>query len=83
MSADRDLAEAIRHEIISPMSTDLALEAWRVRGHQGERDRMWFVLRDIAEHAIEAVLARRLREAARTGPWEGGHHFQEEPEGEP
>jgi len=24
------------------------------------------------------VLTRRLREAARTGPWDGGHHFQEE-----
>jgi len=68
--SERDLAEAIHHEIISPESVDAALDLWNERPHRGERDRMWFVLAATSEHAIEAVLARRLREAARTGPWD-------------
>ena len=72
MSAERDLAEAIHHEIISPQSVDAALERWRGWNPDADdRQRMWFVLAGISSSAIEAVLARRQSEAARTGPWEG------------
>jgi len=67
--SERDLAEAIHHEIISPESVEVALDLWNERPHRGERDRMWFVLAAISEHATETVLARRVSEAARTGPW--------------
>jgi hypothetical protein len=72
MSADRALADAIHQEIISPESVEAALDRWRWQHAQPgetERDRMWRVLAAISSHAIDAVLARRLREAARTGPW--------------
>jgi hypothetical protein len=70
MSADRDLAEAIYNEIISPESVDVALDNWRNCAHRGERERMWRALVGASYKATEAVLARRQREAARTGPWE-------------
>ena len=69
---DRDLAEAIYDEIISPDSVGLAIDLWRFANTGLKRDyeRMWFVLARTSEAAIDTVLARRLREAARTGPWE-------------
>jgi len=71
MSGDRDLAEAIHHEIISPGSVDAALDLWQHR-RVGASDRadMWRVLARTSAAAIDAALTRRLREAARTGPWE-------------
>jgi hypothetical protein len=79
MSADRDLAEAIYREITSEEALDVALEGWRDLTCNGsERNRLGFVLAGIAAISIDTVLARRQREAARTGPWEGGHHCQEE-----
>jgi hypothetical protein len=70
MSAERDLAEAIHHEIISPGSVDAALDLWQHR-RVGDSDRadMWRVLALTSAAAIDAVLARRQREAARAGPW--------------
>jgi len=72
MSADRDLAEAIYQEIISAEHVEYALEVWRealLLKTWSDIDRMKSVLAHISSSAIDAVLARRLREAARTGPW--------------
>jgi hypothetical protein len=69
MSDDRDLAEAICREITSAESVDLALEIWNESALSG-RDRMQMALDIVADTAIDRVLARRQREAARTGPWE-------------
>jgi len=71
MSADRDLAEAIHHEVISPERVEAAVAEWQHYPDLDDRSRMWRVLARTSAAAIEAVLARRLREAARTGPWEG------------
>ena len=70
MSADRDLAEEIHHEIISPERVDAALAIWQQNPHLDERKRMWIVLANTSSHSLDAVLARRQREAARTGPWD-------------
>jgi len=71
--SERDLATEIHHEIISPESVDAALDLWHHRepGGGDERKRIWFLLAHISANAIDTVLARRQREAARTGPWEG------------
>lgn len=73
-ASDRDLAEAIHHEIISPESVEDALLIWREipleHPEWDARKRIWFLLASISHEAIDAVLARRLREAARTGPWD-------------
>jgi len=71
MSAERDLAEAIHHEIVSPESVARALSLWQHRkiGPTDLAD-MWEVLARTSSAAIEAVLARRQSEAARTGPWD-------------
>jgi len=68
---DRNLAAEIYDELTSEASVDEALEMWRFPFHEdpGDRRRMWLALRAATAVAIEAVLARRLREAARTGPW--------------
>jgi len=70
--SERDLAEAIHHEIVSPESVDAALDLWagEWRGESSDRDRIWFLLASVSSHAIDAVLARRVSEAARTGPWD-------------
>jgi hypothetical protein len=70
VSDDRDLAEAIYAEIISLKSAERALDLWQHRliGPNDLAD-MWNVLATISEDAIGQVLARRQREAARTGPW--------------
>ena len=80
MSTEYDIAVAIHHEIISPGSVDAALDLWQHR-QVGASDRadMWRVLALTSSAAIDAVLARRQREAARTGPWEGGHGTQPDP----
>lgn len=69
---DRDLAEAIYDEIISRDSVGLAIDLWRFANTGLKRDyeRMFLVLARTSEAAIDIVLTRRLREAARTGPWE-------------
>lgn len=69
---DRDLAEAIYHEITSDVWTDAVLSLLReyeVLGVAAE-DAMRRALSIVASSIIDTVLARRLREAARTGPWE-------------
>jgi hypothetical protein len=64
MSAhDRDLAEAILRELSSDVSAARAALAW------ADTKDMRRTLAHVAAVAIEAVLARRLREAARAGPW--------------
>jgi len=71
-ASDRDLAEAIYAEITSQQSVHDAFTNWN-NCHVDSGDmhyRMWFVLSATAAAAIDAVLTRRLREAARTGPWE-------------
>jgi hypothetical protein len=67
---DRDLAEAIYAEIIAAHSVAEAKLTW------AEHKDMRYLLAHIATWAIDAVLARRLREAARTGPW--GDYDEEE-----
>jgi len=71
---DRDLTEAIRHEIISPESVKHMLDIWREMPLEhpewNERKRIWFLLASASHEATETVLARRRREAARTGPWD-------------
>jgi hypothetical protein len=67
------LAEAIRAEIISPELVEYALEVWRdalLLKTWSDADRMKSVLGHVSSSAIDAVLARRQREAARTGPWD-------------
>jgi len=77
-ASDRDLAEAIYAEIISPKGVEWALDLWQQYPDLDDRSRMWRVLARTSANAIDTVLARRLREAARSGSWDGGHHFQEE-----
>ena len=68
--SDRDLAEAIHHEILSADSITDALAVWRYEADEpSERQRMWLILEHVAAAAIDRALARRQREAARTGPW--------------
>lgn len=70
--SERNLAEAIYHEIISPESVAEALRIWLNPGRPPwavDADDMRSVLAHAAQAAIAAVLARRQREAARTGPW--------------
>jgi hypothetical protein len=69
MSAERDLAQAIHHEIISPERVDAAVGEWQHYPELDDRSRMWRVLARTSAAAIDAVLARRESEAARTGPW--------------
>jgi hypothetical protein len=70
MNGERDLAEAIHHEIASEQAAVIALDIWQHRrvGASDRRD-MEAVLAAVARHAIDTVLARRQREAARAGPW--------------
>jgi predicted RNA-binding protein associated with RNAse of E/G family len=72
MSTERDLATAIHHELISPASIKAALDQWQASSELQRNDhaRMWSVIAGASCRAIEAVLARRQREAARTGPWD-------------
>ena len=71
---DRDLAEAIHREIFSPDSIENALAIWQEipleHPEWDTRKRIWFLLASTSHEAIETVLARRQREAARTGPWD-------------
>jgi hypothetical protein len=75
MSAERDLAEAILAEIASDESVEQASFWWKalVRDDIGGSDaaRWKILLGAAAQSAIGIVLERRLREAARTGPWDG------------
>ena len=69
MSAERDLAEAIHYEIISPERVNAAVARWQQSPHLDDRTRMWIVLANASGRSIDAVLARRVHEAARSGPW--------------
>jgi len=74
--AASDLAEAIYAGLTSPAGIDYALELWHEgRGLLTERDRFDLLLPVLARSVIDAVLTRRLREAARTGPWENDGQF--------
>lgn len=75
MTDDRDLAEAILAEIASDNIVAETMTWWQhltddnIGGSETVR---WKVILHAAAHAaIAAVLARRQREAARTGPWDG------------
>jgi alkylhydroperoxidase/carboxymuconolactone decarboxylase family protein YurZ len=70
MSAERDLAEAIHHEIISPERVDAAVATWQQNPQLDDRTRMWIVLANASGLSLDAVLARRQSEAARAGPWD-------------
>lgn len=74
-----DLAEAIYAELVADHTAAAVLYLWQHRkiGASDFVD-MRAVLSCVAAAAIDTVLARRQREIARTGPWEAGHHFQEE-----
>jgi len=61
---ERDLAEAIHREIISPESVDAALDLWQQSSLLDDRSRIWRVLARTSANAIDAVLARREHEAA-------------------
>jgi len=76
--SERDLAAAIHHEIISPQRVDAALATWNQNQHLDPRKRMWIVLANASGLSCDTVLARRLSEAARTGPWEGNTREQQE-----
>ena len=72
MSADRDLAEAIYAQILSDSSIAEAVLVWDEIGYPGwatAENAMRHLFGHITQAAIDTVLARRLREAARTGPW--------------
>jgi hypothetical protein len=69
VSAERDLAEAIHHEIISPERVEWAIDLWKQYPDLDDRSRIWRVLARTSAAAIDTVLARRQSEAARTGPW--------------
>lgn len=71
--SERDLAEAIYAEIMAPANIRQALDLWHypMADEPGEARRMRLIMWIVAGEAIDAVLARRQREAARTGPWEG------------
>jgi hypothetical protein len=79
--SERDLAVEFYDEITydGPDNyADAALIMWDGYPGDAPRERMARVLAFVAAVAIDKVLTRRQREIARTGPWEGGHHFQEE-----
>ena len=70
MSADRDLAEAIHAAITGPEHVRHALDLWNYATRQNlwsDIDCLRYVLDGTSAMAIDEVLARRLREAARTG----------------
>jgi hypothetical protein len=68
--ADRDLAEAIYAEMTDDDMSDAAMVFWDGFPDYPPRERIEAIIAFVATLAIDAVLARRLREAARTGPWE-------------
>jgi len=76
--SERDLAEAIYQEITSQRSVIDALDAFHESLDWNERQRMWFALSYTTLSAIEKVLAGRLREAARAGPWDWGDYQEED-----
>lgn len=73
MSTERDLAEAIHREIISPESVEHAVALWNERAQiMSRQQRMLSVLARTSANAIDRVLARRQSEAARDpSRWEG------------
>ena len=70
-ASDRDLADAIYQEITNRAAIHGALDTWRATSATDMHYRMWVAISTNAAAAIDTVLTRRLREAARTGPWEG------------
>lgn len=72
MSDDRDLAEEIHTAITGPEHVRHALDLWNYATRQylwSDIDCLRYVLDGTSAMAIDEVLARRQREAARTGPW--------------
>jgi hypothetical protein len=67
---DRDLAKAIYQAFSDERAVDEAISLWRDMPHLHQRERFAALLPLLAQYVIIDVLARRLREAARTGPWE-------------
>jgi len=70
MSADRDLAEAIYAELRTDDALDHAVGTWYAKPELNVRQRLGLVLDAVTASALDRVLARRQREAARTGPWD-------------
>jgi D-alanyl-D-alanine dipeptidase len=71
---ERSLAEAIYAAITSDESIAEAVLAWKKIGYPAwatEARDMRSLLSHVAGCAIDRVLARRQREIARTGPWDG------------
>jgi len=77
LSADRDLAEAIYQAFSDERAVDEAISLWRDMPHLHQRERFAALLPLLAQYVITDVLTRRLREAARTGPW--GDYEEEAP----
>jgi hypothetical protein len=69
MSAERDLAEAIYAELRADDALDHAVARWYAHPQLQVRARLGLILDAVVASALDRVLARRLREAARTGPW--------------
>jgi len=71
--SERDLAEAIHREIISPESVEHAVALWNERAQiMARQQRMLSVLARTSANALARVLARRQSEAARDpSRWEG------------
>jgi tRNA A37 threonylcarbamoyladenosine synthetase subunit TsaC/SUA5/YrdC len=70
MGGDRDLAEAIYAELRTDEALDHAVERWNAHLLLPLRTQLGLVLDAVTASALDRVLARRQREAARTGPWE-------------
>jgi len=68
---ERSLAVEIYDEITSNRTVEDALDAWWSNPNISSHRRMWLALDRAARTALQEVLARRQREIARTGPWEG------------
>jgi len=67
--SERDLAEAIYHAFNDECAVDEALSIWRDMPHLHQRERFAALLPLLAQYVIGPLLARRVSEAARTGPW--------------
>jgi hypothetical protein len=68
--SDRDLAREIYQAFGDERAVDEAMSLWRDMPHLHQRERFAALLPRLAQYVIVHLLARRQRDAARTGPWE-------------
>lgn len=66
---DRDLANAIYAELRTDDALDHAIGCWYAHPELPAQQRLGLVLDAVTASALDRVLARRQRAAARTGPW--------------